>query len=792
MLDTLLREDAYKLRSRATPERRADGDWLRIALEGGESVLLPVEPEGFQCDIRTRRRPLRLCAPATTECPSTDRADAEPAPAEPSGAERALAEPAPAGRACAEPAPAESRSASGPAPAGPASADSGGVERASAELGDADRADADRADADRADAERAPVGRADAETAPAEPSGAERALAEPAPVGRACAEPAPAESRSASGPAPAGPASADSGGVERASAELGDADRADAEPGGADRADAEPASAEPAPADAEPPSASAPAGESGDCARTPAERPLTGLVPTLARLRAAVPDEDRPLYDVFVTECRQALDAMRLHTRIRPGVVAELAARHGEGRPWTGMPGAVAYDTLAAFRDHPVYPTSRGRAVFTEDQLRAHAPEFHPTFPLRWLVLPREAVAGDPARLPGWWPTPAQLGLDSGRRRSSGERGRLAFPVHPLTVGRPLEAALRAAGLDGEARLADRPLLDVRPTLSMRTVAVADDLADDPLVHLKLPLTTSTLGMRNRRSVKPGTLIDGEVAQRLLEAVIAREPRFGATVLLADETTHLHAGHELLATLVRRYPPGLENATIVPLAGLLAPAPDGTLVIDGLAARHYSGDVLALLDDYLTLLFDFHTTLFAYGIALESHQQNISLVFESGGDNGGAVPRLRLLIKDHDGPRVHAIRLAAMVGGGPAADLCGFDDRRILTSGDGPVADVFTTITVHLCAAAPLFELARLGRAPLDTLLRRLRDRLADAVDRLAVTRPGAAAAVLRRRVLDADRLPVKAMVTAGTLFTKERSGAADINKHYGTGPNYLLRGSGR
>ncbi|BBJ44842.1 hypothetical protein SSPO_075600 [Streptomyces antimycoticus] len=586
MLDTLLREDAYKLRSRATPERRSDGDWLRIALEGGESVLLPVEPEGFQCDIRARRRPLRLCAPATSDW-------------------------------------------------------------------------------------------------------------------------------------------------------------------------------------------------------TPAERPLTGLAPVLARLRSAVPDEDRPLYDVFVTECRQALDAMRLHTRIRPAVVAELAARHGEGR-WTGMPGAVAYDTLAAFRDHPVYPTSRGRAVFTEDQLRAHAPEFHPTFPLRWLVLPREAVSGDPARLPAWWPTPAQLGLASGRRPS--DERRLAFPVHPLTVGRPLEAALRAAGLDGEARLADRPLLDVRPTLSMRTVAVADD----PLVHLKLPLTTSTLGMRNRRSVKPGTLIDGEVAQRLVEAVIAREPRFGATVLLADETTHLHAGHELLATLVRRYPPGLENATVVPLAGLLAPAPDGTLVIDGLAERHYSGDVLALLDDYLTLLFDFHTALFAYGIALESHQQNISLVFESGGANGGAVPRLRLLIKDHDGPRVHAIRLAAMVGGGPAADLCGFDDRRILTSGDGPVADVFTTITVHLCAAAPVFELARLGRAPLDTLLRRLRDRLTDAVDRLAVTRPGAAAALLRRRVLDADRLPVKAMVTAGTLFTKERSGAADINKHYVTGPNYLLRGSGR
>ncbi|MET8183003.1 hypothetical protein ABZS87_31315, partial [Streptomyces sp. NPDC005336] len=59
VLDTLLREDAYKLRSRARTVRRADGDWLRIALEGGESVLLPVEGEGFQCEIRARR-PVRL------------------------------------------------------------------------------------------------------------------------------------------------------------------------------------------------------------------------------------------------------------------------------------------------------------------------------------------------------------------------------------------------------------------------------------------------------------------------------------------------------------------------------------------------------------------------------------------------------------------------------------------------------------------------------------------------------------------------------------------------------------
>ena len=89
---------------------------------------------------------------------------------------------------------------------------------------------------------------------------------------------------------------------------------------------------------------------------------------------------------------------------------------------------------------------------------------------------------------------------------------------------------------------------------------------------------------------------------------------------------------------------------------------------------------------------------------------------------------------------------------------------------------------MHLCAAAYAFGLARTGRLPLAATLTLLRDRLAEAVGRLAAEPRGQ----LRRWLLDAERLPVKAMVTAGTLLTKERSGAADINKHYTDGPNYL------
>ncbi|MCZ7461836.1 IucA/IucC family protein [Streptomyces sp. WMMC940] len=498
---------------------------------------------------------------------------------------------------------------------------------------------------------------------------------------------------------------------------------------------------------------------------------LTDTDTVLAELRSLAAPVDRGGFEAFAEECRRTLAAVRLHEATEEEVLRTLAERHGaDPAHWTGLSGGLALDALAARLDHPVYPTARGRSGLAVAALRAYAPEFHPRFALRWLAVPREAVTAV-GPLPG--PAPSALGL------SGLDGSHVALPVHPLTAAGPLGKAVRAAGLRGRAFPAPRAHLDVVPTLSMRTVA----LADRPGIHLKLPLATSTLGRLNRRTIKPGTLRDGAAVQRLLQTVTSREPRFRDTVLHADETRFAHAGHELLAVLLRRQPAGLDGCVVVPMAALLARAPGGRLVVDHLADRFHGGDPLVLLDAVLTLLLDFQTTLFGYGIALESHQQNVSLVL----DGTGRGPRLRLLLKDNDGPRVHGGRLRTALG--PDAPGPGdFDDRRILTDGDGPLADLFTTITVHLCAGAYAFDLARHGRAPLDRLLRLVRDRLAEAVERLG-TGPGEPGAVLRARVLDAPELPVKAMVTAGTLLAKERSGASDINKHYTTGPNYLLRG---
>ncbi|GAA0592969.1 IucA/IucC family protein [Kribbella sandramycini] len=476
---------------------------------------------------------------------------------------------------------------------------------------------------------------------------------------------------------------------------------------------------------------------------------FTRLDDILGVLQELADPEDRGGYETFADECRQTLVTMELHDEIQDDVRAALATRYGDDpMQWTGLQASVAFDTLAAFHDHPVYPTARGRIGFTPDQVRAYTPELHPTFQLRWI-----AVSGTPeVAWPSWWPTAADVGLPELTDQH-------LIPVHPLTDVTELDCVP-----------APRPYLDVVPTLSTRTVAVVQD----PRRHLKLPLATATLGARNRRTIKAGVLVDGAGGERLMAAVIAREPRFATTVLNADEQTYFESGHELLAVLLRQYPEGLDDVLTVPLAAFTASAPDGRRVVEHLADRFYGGDLLGLYDAFVTLLLDWQTTLFGYGIAIESHQQNTSVVFDGTGD-------LRLLYKDNDGLRINRRRSEL----GAAAEARGdFTDPRMFGDDDRALTDLFTTITGHLCTASLAFALD----VPLEKTLGVLRTRLIEAVDRL-----GPAGAALRADLLDADRLPVKAMVTAGTLLSKQRSGAADINKHYTTGPNYLhLAATGR
>lgn len=419
----------------------------------------------------------------------------------------------------------------------------------------------------------------------------------------------------------------------------------------------------------------------------PEERLRLGQV--LNTLASIADPADSAGVAAFTDECVSALMAQRLHASHAAEVLA--------GRP--------SYETLAAFVDHPVYPTSRARIGMSAEELLAYAPEFAPSFPLRWVAVPGRLLDADDEPL---------------------------FPVHPLTLD-------EVRKIDG-VRVTDRVGPVVRPTLSMRTVEI------DARTHLKLPLPISTLGVRNRRSIKPATLRDGALAELLVRRLADPD------VLVADEQTYAHTGHEYLAWMVRRLPAG----KIVPVAALNAPG-----VLDEL------GEVIP---GYLRTLLRWNVRLFVrYGVALEAHQQNLALVFPAEGG-------MKLLVKDNDGLLASPARLRAA-----GIEVPGFTDERMLTDDPHALADVFVTITLHLAAAAVAFGAMPPGRAA--TLVR---DTLADALDEHG---DDPMARLLRARTLDAARLTGKSMITAGTLVAKERTGARDINKYYGaSGPNYLRR----
>ena len=387
------------------------------------------------------------------------------------------------------------------------------------------------------------------------------------------------------------------------------------------------------------------------------------------------------------------------------------------------------YERLASFQDHPYYPTARAKVGLDGQALRLYAPEFAPTFRLRWLAVPVQSVQGV---LPANWPQDEKF---------------IGLPVHPHT-------APQLTLPDGTYWLSVDDW-QVQPTLSVRTVS----LVGQPELHLKLPLLMRSLSFKNLRKIRPDTIADGHTVQQLLAQ------RVPADCLLTDESTGFSvAGRADLGVIVRRYP-DLKNATVLPVAALLAPDPEGGTVLQHLIRTHFDESEQAFFETYLELTLRVHVDLWVrHGIALESNQQNTLLVLEEKGC-------LKLLLKDNDAARIY--EQVAQTG-------AAFVDPCIPVLDWLPIAQMFITITLQL-NMMPLIE-ASSRPAHFYALARQLLERQLRTYPEELVLQSG-----IRQHLLESPLHPVKYLFSAGTLFSKQRTGAADINKHYGwTGSNPL------
>jgi siderophore synthetase component len=493
-----------------------------------------------------------------------------------------------------------------------------------------------------------------------------------------------------------------------------------------------------------------------------------GATAWLALLSEALDEQTVALHRQYAEEA----DCAAAHRRLaREGFAGQRARLAQALTHADAFERALLCDQLASYRDHPFYPTARAKSGFDAADLKAYAPEFAPVFELRWLAVPRDALTVTTAP-PAFWPSMAMLGLPAER-----DATHAALPVHPLNWTR-----LDAFPLPAGSMRSPRSYLAVRPTLSVRTVMPVEH----PHHHIKLPLLMRTLGALNLRLIKPSTIYDGHWFERVLKAIAEQDDALRCRYIHVDESHGAHvddARH--LAYIVRSYPM-LQEETILPVAALCAAMPDLRPLAMHLADRFYGGDLLAWWQAYARLLCDVHLRLWLrHGIALESNQQNAVLVYRPD-----AAPQL--LMKDNDAARVLLPRLLARL---PAVEALGRPrDERIVVDDDQALGRMFCTITLQLCLLAVLEGIAEYQPAWRLPLYKVLCDTLEGT---LATLHDEGIDVAPARRLLAAERLPVKYLLSAGSLLSKQATGAADINKFYGdSGPNFLrndrLRGGAR
>lgn len=481
----------------------------------------------------------------------------------------------------------------------------------------------------------------------------------------------------------------------------------------------------------------------------------------LNRLATGLDKDTKALFDNY----RQEAQCAELHRGYCQNAYKEqtkkLSAPISELETWSDR--LILADQIASYLDHPYYPTARAKFGFDQDALFSFAPEFNPTFALRWFAIDKN-LAEQTSTPPACWPSMSDVGLPD-----DFEQSHVLFPIHPLTwetftalpegiIKAPLEALL------------------VKPTLSVRTVVAIDA----PHIHIKVPLVMRTLGTKNIRFIKPSTMYDGHWFERLLTRLELTDSELSGLYLHCEEK---HGGHvaddKRLAYIVREYPEGLQqDKTLVPVAALCSPMPDQRLFLEHLAKQYFDGDVLGWFDDYIALLVRVHLTLWLkYGIALESNQQNAVLVY-------GANKHLTLAMKDNDAARIWPERFSATFEQHQfnENDLI---DKRILVDDELALAQMFTTITLQLDIAAIIEPMAQQGLATTSELYRKLKATLVEELERQELL--GRDIDCAHRTLLEDTHLYAKYLLTSGSLLSKEKSGAADINKFYGkTAPNFL------
>lgn len=427
-------------------------------------------------------------------------------------------------------------------------------------------------------------------------------------------------------------------------------------------------------------------------------------------------------------------------------------------------------EQCAALRDRPFHPVAKAKKGFSEADYRAYMAEFGTEVALRWVAIPRAALAAGDGVDDPFTSRPEHFLLSETQqaalRRELERRAiadtHVAVPVHPWQLEHILPAMLPGELEDGVCIALDFEHGGFVPTSSVRSLAPTDGSCH----YLKLPLGIHSLGAS--RYLPAIKMINGQRSERLLRQAVLKDSVLAERVFICDETrwwsylppraSLFDEGPRHLAALVRSYPAALlrdQETRLIPMAALgVTPARgqphffDQWLGYRRLAAE--PGAVMTLLRELCDRFFDINLRMFRLGMLAEVHGQNAVLVWRSGRVDG-------LLLRDHDSLRIHVPWLERAGMADPEYRLKPGHANTLYHDTPEDLLFYLQTLAIQVNLRAIIEVVAAHYALAPAQLWMVMRETIEAAIERIDFT--DAARALLRRRLFDSPTWPLKLLL---------------------------------
>ena len=337
----------------------------------------------------------------------------------------------------------------------------------------------------------------------------------------------------------------------------------------------------------------------------------------------------------------------------------------------TSRQSNILLDQWGSINGHPFYPTWKTKPNLSEEEVMEISPEFNKTVAIRIASLKKNMAYIENMENEEYttffkinFHESYTAWIDLIESKNQDPKDWLPIPIHSWHLKHHISTMYKR-NIDAGDLILEGPNLMARPTMSFRTL-LPETPQSAPFIKLPVALwLTSELRGLQAKSIHMGPRFSTIMSQ-----IIKDEKGFGNTLEILPENTGLHFRDaqrkdddegKLLSVIFRSSSAldRLDGLLPITVAALLTDSPvtHKPLLIEifeTLHSKNDSKDITHFFRDYAkTVLTPVLSMYLLYGLTLEAHQQNASILFDKKG-----TPH-RMLIKDFGDARAFAPLLEA-------------------------------------------------------------------------------------------------------------------------------------